>query len=123
MRRYSHHFRRNLRLFETAINKKKCLKLGIIIFCILIPFLISYAETNDKVKDVKKIQTLLALLKFNPGPIDGIIGQKTTKAIRAFQLDIGVPVTGKIDGDLKSQLDRAYRMVVFRTTEQTGDYQ
>ncbi len=62
------------------------------------------------VKDVKKIQTLLALLKFNPGPIDGILGQKTTKAIRAFQLDIGVPVTGKIDKNLKSQLDRAYRL-------------
>ena len=123
MRRYSHHLRRNLRLSEKALIKKKCLKLGIIIFCILIPFLISYAETNDKVKDVKKIQTLLALLKFNPGPIDGILGQKTTKAIRAFQLNIGVPVTGEIEGDLKSQLDRAYRQVVIRTKEQTGDDQ
>jgi len=110
-------------LSEKALNKKKCLKLGIIISCILIPFLFSYAANNDKVKDVKKIQTLLALLKFNPGPIDGIIGQKTTKAIRAFQLDIGVPVTGEIDGDLKSQLDRAYRQVVIRTKEQTRDDQ
>jgi 5-methylcytosine-specific restriction endonuclease McrA len=58
-------------------------------------------------------------LKFNPGPIDGILGQKTTKAIRAFQLDIGVPVTGKIDENLKSQLDRAYQLSVTRAREQT----
>ena len=131
---------------EQALRKKKCLKLGIIISCILIPFLFSYAANNDKVsengsvavnknnrqavstnpdssKDVKQIQTLLALLKFNPGPIDGILGQKTTKAIRAFQLNIGVPVTGEIEGDLKSQLDKAYRQVVIRTKEQTGDDQ
>ena len=127
-----------------AIDKKKCLSLGIIASCILIPFLFSHAENNDKVaeigtvavnknnrqsvsstpaisKDVKQIQTLLALLKFNPGPIDGILGNKTTKAIRAFQLDIGVPVTGKIDEDLKSQRDRAYRRVVIRTKEQSRD--
>jgi hypothetical protein len=131
-------------LSQIALHKKNGLKLGIIAFCILIPFLCSYAENNDKVvengvvpvtksnrpsvsstsdlsKDVKQIQTLLALLKFNPGPIDGILGKKTTKAIMAFQSDIGVPATGKIDEDLKSQLDRAYRMVVIRTKEQTRD--
>ncbi|MGB9437980.1 MAG: peptidoglycan-binding domain-containing protein, partial [Desulfobacterales bacterium] len=113
---------------------------------ILIPFLFSYAQNNNKVsenetvsanksnrqsvsstsdlsKDVKQIQTLLALLKFNPGPIDGILGQKTTKAIRAFQSDIGVPVTGKIDGNLKSQLDRAYRQTMIQTQAQTRDDQ
>ena len=108
------------------------------------PILCSYAENNDKVvengavpvtksnrqavsskpdisKDVKQIQTLLALLKYNPGPIDGILGIKTTGAIMAFQSDIGVPATGKIDENLKSQLDRAYRLVVIRTEEQTRD--
>ena len=32
-----------------------------------------------------------------------------------------MPVTGKIDKNLKSQLDRAYRLSVTRTKEQTGD--
>ena len=73
------------------------------------------SSKSDISKDVKQIQTLLALLKFNPGPIDGLLGKKTTKAISAFQLDIGVPVTGKIDKNLKSQLDRAYRLSVTRT--------
>ena len=131
---------------QNALNRKRCLKLGIMFTFILIPFLFSYAQNNNKVsengtvsadksnrqpvsskpdlsKDVKQIQTLLALLKFNPGPIDGILGQKTTKAIRAFQLDIGVPVTGKIDENLKSQLDRAYRQTVIQTKAQTRDDQ
>jgi len=123
-------------LSQKALHKKNGLKLGIIASCILIPFLFSYAENNNKVaengaasvssksdisKDVKQIQTLLALLKFNPGPIDGLLGKKTSKAISAFQLDIGVPVTGKIDNNLKSQLDRAYRLSVTHTEEETED--
>jgi len=131
-------------LSPKALHKKNGLKLGIIASCILIPFLFSYAENSNKVaengaapanksnqqsvsskpdisKDLKQIQTILALLKFNPGPIDGILGKKTTKAIRAFQLDIGVPVTGKIDKNLKLQLDRAYRLSVTRTKEQIRD--
>jgi hypothetical protein len=101
------------------LHKKKGLKLGIIAVCILIPFLVSYAENNNR--DVKQIQTLLTLLKFKPGPIDGILGSKTIKAIRAFQMDIGVPVTGKIDENLKSQLDGAYKLIVIHTRKQNQD--
>jgi Putative peptidoglycan binding domain/HNH endonuclease/Bacterial SH3 domain len=127
-----------------ASHKKNGLKLAIIAFYILISFLLSYAENHNKdaesgvtvvnkinsqfvlaksdiSRDVKQIQTLLALLKFNPGPIDGILGNKTVQAIRAFQLDIGVPVTGKIDENLKSQLDSAYKRVVIRSQEQKKD--
>jgi len=126
------------------MHKKNGLKLGIIAACILIPFLVSYAQNNNKVdgngavslnnsklkpissnpdisRDVKQIQTLLTLLKFNPGPIDGILGSKTIKAIRAFQRDIGVPVTGKIDANLKSQLDGAYKLIVIHTRKQKQD--
>ena len=121
---------------QKALHKRIGLKLGIIASCILIPFLFSYAENSDKVaengaasvssksdisKDIRQIQTLLALLKFDPGPIDGILGKKTTNAISAFQLDIGVPVTGKIDQNLKLLLDRAYRLSVTHAKEQTED--
>ena len=122
----------------TSLTKKYSLKLGIIAACMLVPFLFSYAEIHaqtaqsgavagnkndrqtgssksDLSKDIKQIQTLLTLLKFNPGPIDGIPGRKTTSAIKAFQQDIGVPVTGKIDENLKSQLDGAYKLLVIRT--------
>jgi len=129
---------------QQALHKRIGLKLGIIASCILIPFLFSYAENKDRVaknkstrgskndgqivssktdvsKEVNQIQTLLSLLKFNPGPIDGILGKQTISAIRAFQLDIGVPVTGKIDANLKSQLDEAYRKSVLRAKELTED--
>ena len=136
--------RRNLSLSPKPTPKKNSLKFGIITFCILILCLFSYAENKNKVaenqstrgskndgqivssktdvsKEVNQIQTLLSLLKFNPGPIDGILGKQTISAIRAFQLDIGVPVTGKIDANLKTQLDEAYRKSVLRAKELTED--
>ena len=118
---------------QLALHKKNGLKLGIITSCLLLTFLFSYAENHNKAaesgaapastktdmaRDIKQIQTLLALLKFNPGPIDGILGRKTTEAIKAFQRDIGVPVTGKIDDNLKSQLDGAYKLIVIRNQQQ-----
>lgn len=129
-----------------VLHKKNGLKLGLIVACILVPFLFTYAENDDKVtesgavsinkskqqsipstpdisRDVKQIQTLLTLLKFNPGPIDGILGNKTITAIRAFQQDIGVPVTGKIDENLKSQLDGAYKLIVIHSRKQNQDDQ
>lgn len=120
---------------KISLSKKTGLKLGVIASLILISFLFSYAQNTQKIdeggsapaaesrtpskaaapytiNDVKQIQTLLALLKFNPGPIDGIFGQKTKKAIMAFQLSIGVPVTGIIDENLKEQLDGAYKTYI-----------
>ena len=128
----------------TALYKKHSLKLGIIAFLLLISFQLSFAESQDKIaqsgavpadqsnrqsassksdisKDIKQIQTLLALLKFNPGPIDGLLGKKTANAIRAFQLDIGVPVTGQIDENLKLQLDGAYKLAVIRNQQRNRD--
>lgn len=126
---------------KISLYKKIGLKVGITASFILIPFLFSYAQNHEKVdakqpvplsgsnrpavpskintpQEIKQVQTLLALLKFNPGPIDGILGQMTMKAIRTFQLDIGVPATGIIDEKLKSQLDNAYKSFVIRDQEE-----
>lgn len=128
----------------TALYKKNSLKLGIIAYFLLISFQLSFAENHDKIaqsgvvpadqsnrqsestkadmsKDIRQIQTLLALLKFNPGPIDGLLGKRTVNAIRAFQRDIGVPVTGKIDENLKLQLDGAYKLAVIRNQQRNRD--
>lgn len=44
--------------------------------------------------DVRKIQRYLNSLGFNAGREDGIFGQDTDKALRAFQHNVGLPVDG-----------------------------
>ncbi len=44
--------------------------------------------------NVKVIQQKLKDLGFNPGPIDGIFGLNTEKAVRAFQRNKGIEVDG-----------------------------
>jgi S1-C subfamily serine protease len=49
---------------------------------------------------VRDAQALLYRLGYNPGPIDGILGERTRSAIKEFQRDFGLPVTGKMDKNL-----------------------
>ena len=50
------------------------------------------------------VQEKLNLLGYEAGPNDGLMGPKTRGAIRAFQKDAGLPVTGKIDSELLARL-------------------
>ncbi len=45
--------------------------------------------------DIVDIQNLLRDLGFDPGPIDGLMGQQTREAIRQFQASQGLSVTGE----------------------------
>ena len=51
------------------------------------------------------VQSTLADRGYYHGAIDGVIGNGTRRAVRAFQRDMGLPVTGRID----SRLMRALR--------------
>lgn len=53
---------------------------------------------------VAAVQELLNNLGYESGPNDGLMGPKTRNAIRAFQKDAGLPVTGKIDSELLASL-------------------
>ncbi len=53
---------------------------------------------------VLAIQQALADAAYGPVTVDGIAGEQTAKAIRRFQLDQGLAVTGRIDGELISRL-------------------
>ena len=53
---------------------------------------------------VAGVQEMLNNLGYDAGPNDGLMGPKTRSAIRAFQTDAGLPVTGKIDSELLAQL-------------------
>jgi hypothetical protein len=48
-------------------------------------------------KILKKAQKILNRNGFNSGPIDGLIGPRTSTAIQLFQAGQGIPVTGTID--------------------------
>ncbi len=51
-----------------------------------------------------EVQRALAKRGYYGGSIDGAIGSQTRAAIRAYQVDKGLPVTGRIDGNLLRSL-------------------
>jgi len=53
---------------------------------------------------IKKVQSLLTLVGYDPGPADGKLGAKTITAIKAFQKDAGLMEDGKVTEDLLKAL-------------------
>lgn len=47
--------------------------------------------------EIRELQERLTILELKPGPIDGLLGRKTTDAIIRFQIKKNVPQTGKAD--------------------------
>jgi localization factor PodJL len=62
----------------------------------------------DRQALVKTIQGLLADQGFDPGPADGRVGPKTTRAIQDYQQKAGVPATGQPDEVLLASLSAAH---------------
>jgi curli biogenesis system outer membrane secretion channel CsgG len=62
---------------------------------------VSPAQATMSVADA---QRRLAELGFDPGPADGMAGERTARAIRAFQKDRGLDVTGRLDAATAAQL-------------------
>ena len=54
---------------------------------------------------VSDIQQKLNDLGYDAGPVDGLIGRKTRGAIRAYQNDAGLPVTGEPDAAFLESLN------------------
>jgi len=55
-------------------------------------------------EQVKEAQKQLKEAGFDPGPIDGRLGEQTHQAIREFQKDSGLPQTGQLDEPTKELL-------------------
>ncbi len=51
---------------------------------------------------VKSVQEDLAILGYDPGPADGMMGPRTKNAIRAFENDQGLTVTGQVSPHLQA---------------------
>lgn len=55
---------------------------------------------------VRRAQAALNAKGYDSGPVDGIVGRQTRGAIRQFQADAGLPVTGTLDQTLLALLER-----------------
>jgi hypothetical protein len=56
---------------------------------------------------VRAAQSQLARLGFHPGPVDGVVGPRTSDAIRAFQRAQHLPETGSLTPDTLLRLRAA----------------
>lgn len=48
----------------------------------------------------RDIQIILTALGYDPGPIDGKSGNRTDAAIKSYQKDAGLAITGRVSTDL-----------------------
>ena len=55
-------------------------------------------------ENLKEIQTFLNCNGFNPGPIDGLLGSRTTNAIISFQKTVGLTADGVVGPATKQAL-------------------
>jgi uncharacterized repeat protein (TIGR01451 family) len=65
---------------------------------------IRWGGASQTRSSIRNVQSELTTRGFNPGPADGKPGRKTTNAIRAFQAQQGLRVTGRIDPALIARL-------------------
>ncbi|HHW02085.1 MAG TPA: peptidoglycan-binding protein [Thermoanaerobacterales bacterium] len=56
--------------------------------------------------DVRELQSKLQSLGYNVGPIDGIFGPLTEKAVKQFQKDNGLKVDGIVGPQTYDMLER-----------------
>lgn len=55
---------------------------------------------------IKAVQQILAKMGYDPGPVDGIMGTGTRRAIRSFEEEQKIPAKGRISGRLLKELLR-----------------
>ena len=53
---------------------------------------------------VREAQETLTKLGYDPGPIDGLMGDRTRQAVTTFQTDAELPLDGKINETLTKTL-------------------
>ena len=61
---------------------------------------------NTATRVTKVVQKVLADLGYAPGPIDGMGGASTSRAIRQFEKDRELPQTGRVSARLVRELER-----------------
>lgn len=76
----------------------------------------AYEENISNQSDlIKSIQELLAVLNYSPGDPDGVLGKRTISAIKAFQLESELEMTGAANDDLLVSLQLAIKQISLKT--------
>lgn len=68
--------------------------------------------------DIAQIQRVLAAFGYSVGVIDGLSGQRTAAAVRAFQLDNGLEANGLLDDSTLERLNAALNDTGVRTSQE-----
>ena len=83
--------------------KRLCIIIIVVVLALLTTFSFALtAHTNGL--EIYRAQKALKDLGYNPGKLDEIWGKATQRALERFQGDIGLPVTGRLDGQTKMKL-------------------
>jgi hypothetical protein len=61
-------------------------------------------EQTREVVSIAELQQLLDEQGYDPGPVDGVFGDRTARAIRSYQVNNGLRVTGRASADLVERL-------------------
>ncbi len=67
-----------------------------------------FGDTYQYTSKIIKLQKALREIGHNPGRIDGKIGDKTRSAIKVFQKDYGLKVSGYVDKKTWVELNKAW---------------
>jgi peptidoglycan hydrolase-like protein with peptidoglycan-binding domain len=64
------------------------------------------AQTAEARDLIRSVQRSLVKLGYKPGAANGVMSSETARAIRAFETDQSLPVSGRVSGPLISRLER-----------------
>ena len=67
-------------------------------------FINDYLAVNSIRDLILRAQEHLKAVGYKPGPVDGIIGDRTRQALRQYQTDYFLPVTGDLDDATKGTM-------------------
>jgi peptidoglycan hydrolase-like protein with peptidoglycan-binding domain len=68
------------------------------------PALLALLDATENPPGIQLAQTSLKTLGYDPGPVDGQMGQKTADALRAYQTACGLPSDGVLSAELLCHL-------------------
>jgi peptidoglycan hydrolase-like protein with peptidoglycan-binding domain len=63
-------------------------------------------ESGDRA-EVERVQKALKQMGHDPGPIDGVMGERTRDALRAYQKKQGIGATGRLDDATLAKLGQS----------------